>query len=245
MRDKIFFDSGNHESIRHRMHEAGLSTSILLDSIGYSSLAFNWASLRENSSTPIEKTRQAWGHIYRKFEEDWKAQDIGKIPRELSPRQEYVVQSVFDQYEQQLLSLTLPLEVAFVGFVLPPHSEPQYARTGLGGAVQTRQTSPLYQLLTAEQDPHRLWIAGEQNTHQVWIAIIPLGFTQPFVNWVHARGGRVFIKRKARTPADPYDAIERVKELPISEYIGLLDVNNADFGSLEKGIAGVLDFMIQ
>jgi hypothetical protein len=238
MRDKIFFDES--EKLKNILLDARLSLKVLLNSIGYSSLAFNWASLRQHSGAPIQNTREAWGSLYRKYEEDTQAQDY-HVPRVLNDHQQRAIQSIFDHYETQLHLLAHPQRLTLVGTVLPSGGEPHLARLGMGGSNHTGKESPLYKLMSDSRDPHLLWQSRGEENHLI-VAAVPKPFGQPFVNWSHARGGRVYVhKEPAR--GNPIKELARMQSLPVEEYLSLIAVPHARAEDMQDSLIGVLKFI--
>jgi hypothetical protein len=240
MRESIFF---NQSSVSRRIFEnADLSVPVLLEGIGYSSLAYNWATLREDSGHPLICTPEAWDSIYRKYREDTRAHSLGVLPMTLNSMQERGVQSVFDNYEKQLASIASPSGVMLIGTALPPRSTPERARIGMGGGIDRHRPSPLHELLYDSRDPHPVWRAD--GTHfTLIVAAIPNTFLQPYINWSHARGGRILIHRAMSSDKSPLANLGRVQRQPVSEYLALNAGTNS-YNTVEVLLKDILESLI-
>lgn len=220
-RETIFTPGRDHKML---LHSLGLDTKILLDTIGYSSLSFNWATLRGRDKQPLERIDELWSKITHNFREDVYAREQvnGEIPDRLSGSQERAIREVINTFERNLGGLYLSPQMHLFVFGIPPTRYYTNARMGYGGYPDVR-ISPLFEIITDPSNPHPSWNAmNTAEEMQYHVVIVPEVFKVPLERWLRVRELRPIVNLELEATEEPLTMMDNLRRKPIGEYLALL-----------------------
>lgn len=219
-RETLFQPGPDHKML---LHSHGLDTKILLDSIGYSSIPFNWANARSREGKALSDVETMWAELVEHFHQDSYAreQTNGMVPERLSRTQILSVMEIVDKFESNLRSLYLSSRLHLMVFGVPPTPYYTNARMGYGGYSDVR-ISPLFEIITDKANPHPHWSAlHTAQEMQYFVAVVPDVFQVPMERWMRVRELR-FIVNMPLDPREPLEYLDELRRKPVGEFLALL-----------------------
>lgn len=241
-RETIFAPGRDHKML---LHSLGLDTKILIDTIGYSSLSFNWATLRGRDKQPLTDVAELWANIVRHFHEDVYAREKvnGQIPDRLSDSQARAVLEVVNTFEENLGSLYLSPQLHLFVFGIPPTPYYTNARMGYGGYSDVRR-SPLFEILTDENNPHPSWSAmNTAEEMQYLVAIVPEVFRVPLERWLRVRELRPIVNAELEVQSNPLTTLDELRRKPVGEYLALLMGSSARSSDIHSSLQQIPSYL--
>lgn len=241
-REKIF--TPPHDA-RMLFHSLDLDTRVLLDSIGFCSLQYTWATTRTTSIEAVDASR-LWElvHINYRIDSHAATKTNGRIPEHLARDQTAAVQEVIDAYERNLHALATPTHFHITAFWAPGketlESQASKAHMGYQG-MPTDMASPLFEIMTDPRTPFAHWSSGTPDG-QYHISITPNVFHRPIEAWMLARD--LDLITHEALPAATIEDIEEIRNrTPVDELLSISVLNEASNRRNDKSIKYVLQYI--